>query len=136
MLTAKRFLTKLEFIFSVNNLIFLLKILRLKKVYSNAVLPPVSLILGQQLVVIAYSSFGNVTQTKLSERQKTLIFRIRILFNYDICGSSTLAKLFHETIAKQSTCLGIIDLKRLTRCKLALIFTSADHRKFLGLFWF
>ncbi len=27
-----------------------------------------------------------------------------------------------------------IDLKRLTRCKLALIFTSADHRKFLGLF--
>ncbi len=29
-----------------------------------------------------------------------------------------------------------IDLKRLTRCKLALIFTSADHRKFLGLFWF
>jgi hypothetical protein len=29
-----------------------------------------------------------------------------------------------------------IDLKRITRCKLALIFTSADHRKFLGLFWF
>ncbi len=29
---------------------------------------------------------------------------------------------------------GIIDLKRITRCKLALIFTSADHRKFLGLF--
>jgi hypothetical protein len=28
----------------------------------------------------------------------------------------------------------IIDLKRITRCKLALIFTSADHRKFLGLF--
>ncbi len=27
-----------------------------------------------------------------------------------------------------------IDLKRITRCKLALIFTSADHRKFLGLF--
>jgi hypothetical protein len=25
-------------------------------------------------------------------------------------------------------------LKRITRCKLALIFTSADHRKFLG--WF
>ncbi len=29
-----------------------------------------------------------------------------------------------------------IDLKRITRCKLALIFTSADHSKFLGLFWF
>ncbi len=29
-----------------------------------------------------------------------------------------------------------IDLKRITRCKLALIFTSADHRQFLGLFWF
>jgi hypothetical protein len=28
----------------------------------------------------------------------------------------------------------VIDLKRITRCKLALIFTSADHRKFLGLF--
>ncbi len=27
-----------------------------------------------------------------------------------------------------------IDLKRITRCKLALIFTSADHRQFLGLF--
>ena len=27
-----------------------------------------------------------------------------------------------------------IDLKRITRCKLTLIFTSADHRKFLGLF--
>jgi hypothetical protein len=27
-----------------------------------------------------------------------------------------------------------IDLKRITRCKLASIFTSADHRKFLGLF--
>ncbi len=27
-----------------------------------------------------------------------------------------------------------IDLKRITRCKLALIFTSADHRKFLGFF--
>ncbi len=27
-----------------------------------------------------------------------------------------------------------IDLKRITRCKLALIFTSADCRKFLGLF--
>ncbi len=27
-----------------------------------------------------------------------------------------------------------IDLKRISRCKLALIFTSADHRKFLG--WF
>jgi hypothetical protein len=27
-----------------------------------------------------------------------------------------------------------IDLKRITRCKLALIFTSADHRKFLSLF--
>jgi hypothetical protein len=27
-----------------------------------------------------------------------------------------------------------IHLKRITRCKLALIFTSADHRKFLGLF--
>ncbi len=27
-----------------------------------------------------------------------------------------------------------IDLKRITRWKLALIFTSADHRKFLGLF--
>ncbi len=27
-----------------------------------------------------------------------------------------------------------IDLKRIARCKLALIFTSADHRKFLGLF--
>ncbi len=27
-----------------------------------------------------------------------------------------------------------IDMKRITRCKLALIFTSADHRKFLGLF--
>jgi hypothetical protein len=27
-----------------------------------------------------------------------------------------------------------IDLKRITRCKMALIFTSADHRKFLGLF--
>jgi hypothetical protein len=27
-----------------------------------------------------------------------------------------------------------IDLKRITRCRLALIFTSADHRKFLGLF--
>jgi hypothetical protein len=25
-----------------------------------------------------------------------------------------------------------IDLKRITRCKLASIFTSADHRKFLG----
>ncbi len=25
-------------------------------------------------------------------------------------------------------------LKRITRCKLALIFTSADHRQFLGLF--
>ncbi len=24
-----------------------------------------------------------------------------------------------------------IDMKRITRCKLALIFTSADHRKFL-----
>ena len=32
--------------------------------------------------------------------------------------------------------LDTIDLKRITRCKLALIFTSADHRKFLGLFWF
>jgi hypothetical protein len=31
-------------------------------------------------------------------------------------------------------CPPIIDLKRITRCKLALIFTSADHRKFLGLF--
>jgi len=30
--------------------------------------------------------------------------------------------------------VGSIDLKRITRCKLALIFTSADHRKFLGLF--
>jgi len=28
----------------------------------------------------------------------------------------------------------IIDLKRITRSKLALIFTSAEHRKFLGLF--
>ena len=28
----------------------------------------------------------------------------------------------------------LIDLKRITRCKLASIFTSADHRKFLGLF--
>jgi len=28
----------------------------------------------------------------------------------------------------------IIDLKRITRCKLALIFTSADNWKFLGLF--
>ncbi len=27
-----------------------------------------------------------------------------------------------------------IDIKRISRCKLALIFTSADHRKFLGLF--
>ena len=27
-----------------------------------------------------------------------------------------------------------IDLKRITRCKLASIFTSADYRKFLGLF--
>jgi hypothetical protein len=27
-----------------------------------------------------------------------------------------------------------IDLKRITRCKLASIFTSSDHRKFLGLF--
>jgi hypothetical protein len=27
-----------------------------------------------------------------------------------------------------------IDLKRITRCKLTLIFTPADHRKFLGLF--
>jgi len=27
-----------------------------------------------------------------------------------------------------------IDLKRITRYKLALIFTSADHREFLGLF--
>ncbi len=27
-----------------------------------------------------------------------------------------------------------IDLKRITRCKLALIFTSADHKIFLGLF--
>jgi len=26
------------------------------------------------------------------------------------------------------------DLKRITRCKLALIFESANHRKFLGLF--
>ena len=25
-------------------------------------------------------------------------------------------------------------MKRITRCKLALIFTPADHRKFLGLF--
>jgi hypothetical protein len=31
-------------------------------------------------------------------------------------------------------CAVVIDLKRITRCKLALIFTSADHRKFLGLF--
>jgi hypothetical protein len=30
--------------------------------------------------------------------------------------------------------VGTIDLKRITRCKLALIFTSADHRQFLGLF--
>jgi hypothetical protein len=30
--------------------------------------------------------------------------------------------------------LAIIDLKRITRCKLASIFTSADYRKFLGLF--
>ncbi len=30
--------------------------------------------------------------------------------------------------------LGCIDLKRIARCKLALIVTSADHRKFLGLF--
>jgi hypothetical protein len=32
------------------------------------------------------------------------------------------------------TAMASIDLKRITRCKLALIFTSADHRKFLGLF--
>jgi len=83
MLTAKRFLTKLEFLFSVNNLIFLLKLLRLKKVYSNAVLPPVSLILGQQLVVIAYSSFGNVTQTKLflRVRQHWRSFFMKLLKN-------------------------------------------------------
>jgi hypothetical protein len=29
---------------------------------------------------------------------------------------------------------GAIDLKRITRYKLALIFESADHRKFLGLY--
>jgi hypothetical protein len=30
--------------------------------------------------------------------------------------------------------LKVISLKRITRCKVALIFTPADHRKFLGLF--
>ncbi len=34
----------------------------------------------------------------------------------------------------KSAWAGSIDLKRITRCKLALIFTSADIRKFLGLF--
>ncbi len=35
---------------------------------------------------------------------------------------------------KKKLTLGSIDLKRITRCKLALIFPSADHRKFLSLF--
>jgi hypothetical protein len=35
---------------------------------------------------------------------------------------------------KMKCCEYGIDLKRITRCKLALIFTSADHRKFLVLF--
>jgi hypothetical protein len=45
---------------------------------------------------------------------------------------------FHEfyLVDKAEKRVYLIDLKRITRCKLALIFTSADHRKFLGLFWF
>jgi hypothetical protein len=43
---------------------------------------------------------------------------------------------FHEfyLVDKAEKRVYLIDLKRITRCKLALIFTSADHRKFLGLF--
>jgi hypothetical protein len=45
---------------------------------------------------------------------------------------------FHEfyLVDKAEKRVYLIDLKRITRCKLALIFTSADLRKFLGLFWF
>ncbi len=45
-------------------------------------------------------------------------FRLKIARGLDLTATAVL-----ETI----------DLKRITRCKLALIFTSADHRKFFGL---
>ncbi len=37
-------------------------------------------------------------------------------------------------LSKKDNVLNTVDLKRITRCKLALIFESANHRKFLGLF--
>ena len=54
---------------------------------------------------------------------------IKFIFNKD---NINCIKIFFKSCSQKN--LTGIDLKRITRCKLALIFTSADYRQFLGLF--
>jgi hypothetical protein len=101
--------------------VFMPSVITLSVVKLSVVKLSISMLSAIMLSVIMLSVVAPKRLLGYSNEHSSSCFNVR-----QICYSS----LSH------SKTVWTIDLKRITRCKLALIFTSADHRKFLGLFWF